>query len=64
MEVDLMEGKLVIDSKVKEFVREKGGLSTGSDVYEALNSEVAHVLTKAIGRAQNNGRKTLMKGDL
>ena len=54
---------LVVGSKVKEFVKEKGLNSSGS-LGEALSKKVEEILTAAAKRTEANGRKTMRPEDL
>ena len=52
---------LIIKSKIKSAVPD---LSVSSDVPEALNKKVLHLLEEAAKRAKLNGRRTLQARDL
>lgn len=54
---------LLVQSKVKEFVREHD-MMCASDLTEALNEAVSQLLEKAIARAEANGRKTARASDV
>ncbi len=54
---------LVVGSKVKAYVKEKG-LHTSGDFVEALSNEVAALLDKAVSRCQGNKRSTVRPTDL
>lgn len=56
-------GSLVVASKVRQFVRSKD-VNMSSEVIDALNGVIAELITKAVGRTQANGRKTLRPADL
>ena len=52
---------IIVKTKIKEIV---GNLNISSDLAEALNKEVERMLLKAVERAKENGRKTVMAKDL
>jgi hypothetical protein len=54
---------LVVASKVKAYVKNKGMMSS-SDAVEALNCQVYDLLDQAIARTQANKRSTLKPQDL
>lgn len=54
---------LVVQSKMKDFVRSKG-CNVSSDVMSGLNERIQTVLTEAVARCKSNGRKTLRAADL
>jgi len=59
----MAEEILVVASKVKDYIKAKGGQTAG-EVIEALSKEVACKLDKAIARAKENGRVTIKAYDL
>jgi len=56
-----MSEMLVIKVKVRESC---GDMSVGSDFVEALNEKVNELVQKAIWRAKENGRHTVMGRDV
>ena len=54
---------LVVGSKVKNYVKEKGLHSSG-DLAEGLSAEVSALLDKAIERCKANKRSTVRPADL
>jgi histone H3/H4 len=53
---------LVVASKVRDYVRNNGCNTSGEFISEL--SDVVHcIIDKAIGRAQDNGRKTVQAKD-
>ena len=56
-------GSLVVASKVKAIVREKG-LQTSGDALDALNRRVRQLIEEAVGRAQANKRATVKPQDI
>lgn len=55
---------LVVVSKVKKIVKERGGLNTSSCCIEALTTLITNECLKGIERAKSSGRKTLMGRDI
>ncbi len=55
---------LVVASKVKSFIKDKGGMNTSGNVPEELSKRVMTLLEKAIENAKNDGRKTVMDRDV
>ncbi len=49
---------LVIASKMKDAIRGKN-CNVASDVVEALSSRIHEMITTAVGRCKENGRKTV-----
>jgi histone H3/H4 len=54
---------LVVVSKVKEYVKEKG-LQTSETAVDALSTAVRELLDKAAARAKDNGRQTIKDRDI
>ena len=54
---------LVVQSKVKEYIKSKG-CNTSSNAVDALSIAVAELLNKAIERCKANGRKTVSDKDI
>lgn len=54
---------LVVKSKVKELVN-AADMSCSAEAVDALSGKVAAILTAAIARAKENGRKTVKACDL
>ena len=55
---------LVVSSKVKAFIKEKGQMNTSGSVPEELSKRVAALCEKAIENAKADGRKTVMDRDV
>lgn len=53
----------VVNSKIKKFIKENSGLSTASTALEQLNFRVQTSCLKAIEKAQQDKRKTVMAKD-
>lgn len=61
-EMDSVES-LVVQSKVKAVVKEKG-LQTAGDAIDALNKKVRAIVEEAVARAQANRRSTVKPQDI
>lgn len=59
-----MSEVLVVASKVKSYIKEKGGMNTSGTVAEELSKRVTVMLEKAIESAKQDGRKTVMDRDI
>jgi histone H3/H4 len=62
--VPTMAEVLVVASKVRSYIKEKGECNTASETIEALSQAVEKVLDKAIEAAKSQGRKTVMARDV
>lgn len=54
---------LVVKSKVAETIR-SSGMNMAGDTVAALDGVVGDILSKAVQRAKDNGRKTVRPSDL
>lgn len=59
-----MNELLVVASKVKKFIKEKGDCNTSSSTMEALTQRLQQIVEKAIENAKADGRKTVMDRDI
>ncbi|MCE7738301.1 MAG: DUF1931 domain-containing protein [Candidatus Heimdallarchaeota archaeon] len=55
---------MIVQSKVREYVKELGDYKVGGDLLKALDEKVAILVKSAAGRAKANGRKTVSARDL
>ncbi len=55
---------LVVASKVKKLVKEKGDMATSAAVYEELTRHIEKICLGGIEKAKQDGRKTLMDRDI
>jgi len=55
---------LVVVSKVKKYIRDRGGMNTSEAVAEALGAHVRKVCDDAIRNAVRDGRKTVLDRDV
>jgi histone H3/H4 len=58
-----MSQVLVVASKVKQLIKDQSGMNTSASVMDALTKVVEREIQKAIERAKNDGRKTVMDRD-
>ena len=54
---------LVVASKIKNYIKEKGGMNTSAAVMDSLSALVKNMCDKAIEKAQSEKRKTVMDRD-
>ena len=59
-----MADSLVVTSKVKKLIKEKGGCNTSSDTIAVLTQAVERLCQKGIEHAKQDGRKTVMDRDI
>jgi histone H3/H4 len=59
----LMSQVLVVASKVKQLIKDQAGMNTSANVMDALTKVVEREILKAVERAKNDGRKTVMDRD-
>lgn len=57
-----MSEVLVVTSKVKKVVKEKG-MNTSAETIGVLSAHIGKLLEKAVANAQADGRKTVMARD-
>lgn len=58
-----MAESLVVQSKVREYLKKSGDIRLSKDAIDSLNSVVESSLKKAIDRAKGNDRKTVRAVD-
>ena len=54
---------LIVISKVKKFIKEKGDINTSAGFFEPLNQDILKACRDAVAHAQKLGRKTVMGKD-
>lgn len=59
-----MADVLVVTSKVKKFIKEKGGCNTSSETVEVLSKAIERLCEKGVDHAKQDGRKTVMARDI
>ena len=55
---------LIVGSKVKKYIKSRGGLNTSAAVMQALSNKVKEICDSAIQSAKNDKRKTVMEKDI
>lgn len=60
----MMAEVLVVTSKVKKLIKEKGQMNTSSETVDILSKAVELLCQKGIERAKADGRKTVMARDI
>jgi histone H3/H4 len=55
---------LVVTSKVKKYIKDKGDCNTSSETIEVLSKAVEALCEKGIESAKADGRKTVMARDI
>lgn len=61
---DTMADVLVVTSKVKKFIKEKGEMNTSAETIDMLSKAVEALCAKGIEAAKADGRKTVMARDI
>lgn len=59
-----MADVLVVTSKVKKYIKEKGECNTSAETVDVLSKAVERLCEKGIEAAKNDGRKTVMARDI
>jgi len=59
-----MADALVVTSKVKKFIKEKGEMNTSAETIDMLTKAVERLCEKGIEAAKADGRKTVMARDI
>lgn len=55
---------LVVASKIKSHIKEKGDMKTSGSVLEALSDRLRSLCDQAIESARSDGRKTVLDRDI
>lgn len=55
---------LVVTSKVKKIIKEKGGMNTSAATIEVLSKAIERLCMKGVESAKADGRKTVMDRDI
>ena len=55
---------MVVISKVKKYIKDKGGMNTSGSTMNALTDRITAICDRAIENAKNDGRKTVMDHDI
>ena len=59
-----MADVLVVTSKVKKFIKEKGQMNTSAETVDVLSQAIEKLCQKGIESAKADGRKTVMARDI
>jgi histone H3/H4 len=59
-----MADVLVVTSKVKKLIKEKGECNTSSETVDVLSKAIERLCMKGIESAKADGRKTVMARDI
>ena len=54
---------LVVASKVKNYIKDKGDMKTSASVLEVLSDRLRSMCDQAVETARNDGRKTVLDRD-
>ncbi len=54
---------LVVSSKVKRYIKERGDMKTSSSVLQALSDKLRAMCDAAVENAKGEGRKTVLDRD-
>lgn len=55
---------LVVASKVKAYIKQKGDMKTSASVLTALSDRIRSMCEEAIENARSDGRKTVLDRDI
>lgn len=55
---------LVVTSKVKKLIKEKGGCNTSAETIDVLSKAVEQLCNRGVESAKADGRKTVMARDI
>ena len=55
---------LVVTSKVKKFIKEKGEMNTSAETIDMLSKAIERLCAKGMEAAKADGRKTVMARDI
>jgi histone H3/H4 len=59
-----MADVLVVTSKVKQYIKEKGQMNTSAETVEVLSKAIEALCNRGIESAKADGRKTVMARDI
>lgn len=59
-----MADVLVVTSKVKKFIKERGEMNTSAETIDVLSKAIERLCSKGIEAAKADGRKTVMARDI
>ena len=55
---------LVVASKIKTYIKDKGDMKTSATVLQALSDRIRSLCDQAIESARNDGRNTILDRDV
>jgi histone H3/H4 len=55
---------LVVASKVKNYIKDKGDMKTSASVLQALSDRLRNLCDEAMESARSDGRKTVLDRDI
>lgn len=55
---------LVVTSKVKKYIKEKGEMNTSAETIDMLSKAIERLCAKGVESAKADGRKTVMARDI
>ena len=58
-----MSEVLVVASKVKNYIKDKGEMKTSANVLQVLSDRIRSMCDQAVETARNDGRKTVLDRD-
>jgi histone H3/H4 len=64
MERTNMAEVLVVTSKVKKLIKEKGQMNTSAETIDVLSKAIERLCLKGVDSAKADGRKTVMARDI
>ena len=59
-----MSEVLVVTSKVKKMIKEKGGMNTSAETIDVLSKAIEQLCLKGVDSAKADSRKTVMARDI
>jgi len=59
-----MSDILVVTSKIKKFIKEKGEMNTSAETVDILSKAIEQLCIRGIESAKADGRKTVMARDI
>lgn len=59
-----MSEVLVVSSKVKKFIKEKGDCNTSGETIATLSEAIERLCRRGFEKAKSDGRKTVMARDI
>jgi histone H3/H4 len=60
----MMSEVLVVTSKIKKYIKEKGDCNTSAETIDVLSKAIEQLCQRGIDSAKADGRKTVMARDI